>query len=57
MGLDLGDCNTIFDELSNNNKVGRTVAMDWMMNNFDDIVDSLGNSYFATWIIDGFAIT
>ena len=27
------------------------------MNNFDDIVDSLGNSGFATWIIDGFAIT
>ena len=31
--------------------------MDWMMNNFGDIVDSLGSSGFASWIIDGFAIT
>jgi hypothetical protein len=57
IGLSLEDCNIIFDELSNNNKVGRTVAMDWMISNFDDIVDSLGNSGFASWIIDGFAIT
>ena len=57
IGLSLGDCNTIFDELSNNNKVGRIVAMDWMISNFDDIVDSLGDSGFASWIIDGFAIT
>ena len=27
------------------------------MNNFGDIVDSLGSSGFASWIIDGFAIT
>ena len=27
------------------------------MNNFDDIVDSLGSSGFATLIIDGFCIT
>ena len=41
--------------LSNNNRIGRSLAMKWMQNNFEEISESLGSSSFASWIIDGFA--
>ena len=56
-GLSVKDCTTVCDELSNNNKIGRTVAFEWMKNNFDKIAESLGSSSSFTWIIDGFLIT
>ena len=56
-GLRVTDCTTVFDELSNNNKIGRTLAIEWMENNFDRITQTLDISRSVTWIIDGFLIS
>ena len=53
----LQDCIYIFRGVSGN-KVGRQVIMDWMTNNYDDILDGLGGSTrFASEIIAGYATT
>ena len=56
-GLSVKDCTTVFDELSNNNKIGRTLAIEWMENNFEKITQTLDISRSVTWIIDGFLIS
>ena len=56
-GLRVKECPIVFEELCNNNNIGRTVAIEWMKNNFEKITQTLDISRSVTRIIDGFLIT
>ncbi|XP_046631005.1 aminopeptidase N-like [Daphnia pulicaria] len=47
-GILSSDVNTVFNNVANN-PIGNEIALDFLINRWDDIQNALGSVYFATW--------